>query len=636
MSAAGIPAYTDPNDCESVNADSAFRFRDEVKLHGNLNALEDPDEFYMAPEIRESLQTSEQRPFILSAANAFLAAASRVWLAKEGNGQGSNQWRSNNLKGQLPTELILKITSFIDDSQKAELYSSLNVNWRWNVASTMKYWKNIRIHDDNSWSEFNEVCLGSPLTRLQAFHPYSSYLQTLKISNLKRAISSNSCIALMQCCSNLEHLTFDDVCIEPLSVEQGPDNLKNLKSLSITYSPDLSMSTLIEFSRQTPNLKVLFLAGINNIDEPSVCTALSALPLLKELRLGDLRATRAAFSSTRGLALFEGELLAAAIAKWCANLTCLSLDGLIRLSPVGFTGLLMALQNDQETDGEETVVEVNNDEETTHSDHTCLTDLSLHTSAINVDDIVFQTTLSTPVAISHLTRFCVSEIHCLSDATFIQIMAAMGPFSLRHLEVGPGLNLSDIALNSVGQTAMNLKSFKCIGLQNVTDIGSLVGFRFIALETLVLKDMKSVKEVRPLVCGVRRKAGWSRMVELVMEEDQMHEKSLGQFEEAVGPPQVPDEIFADALETFPGINFAHQVNPATIMAEIAAAMFGIAVPLPDEVVEIGCQVIQELEIWNCSSLDGKTIVKLVSSMNQTLSSVSISRDLMDDANRVVK
>ncbi|KAI9332223.1 hypothetical protein BDR26DRAFT_912418 [Obelidium mucronatum] len=424
--------------------------------------------------------------------------------------------------------------------------------------------------------------------------------------------------------------------------------LPNLEALKITWSPDLHVDTLLATVFHARNLTSLSLAGIHTLLEADLCKVLQYVPDLKELKLGDLRSTRAAFSSSRGLGTFHGSLLATELAKWNKKLTSLELFGLVNLNAAALAGLLIVLTPlsiSESEGGEEPAVlgqtesvpenlndlneESPNDEVPSRS--TRLTHIGLHSSTSHIEDSVLHATLTSPLAVSNITHFAISEAHTLTDASFIDIMRAMSE-TLKVLEVGPGLNINEVAISSIGHFCTGLQSLTCIGLAKSSDVGHFVGHKFEFLESLTLKDMKGLKEVRDLVIASRKMSMWRQLVEMMTEEDD----NL-------------DETFVDAVEQAEdidqqGLNENHgqgqdmavQANPENILAETMAAQFGLPIANPDEAVLIGCVKLSQLRLVNCPQLKGKSIIQIVTAMNRTLSKAIVSFSMMDPQSRLVR
>ncbi|KAJ3405575.1 aspartate transaminase aat1 [Chytriomyces hyalinus] len=608
----------------------------DAQRHGSDNE----EVFYLAENGGPSQFNSAPTPTssrALSDVHALLRAASTLFhFAQRSNQLVGQNTSKEKASGHLPIELIDHIVSFVSEEEKDVLFAGLSVNRRWNAVSFSKFWKRLHVRDLASWVKFQQFCLQRDTSF--TFQDYSANLQFLHISNVKAPISTDCIHALMVNCSQLKSLTFETVSFtyfSNLTAAAGTSDrplIPRLKSLTIKGSPDLDQANLLAIMKQAINLESLYLAGMRELNESDICTAIAFAPNLVSLQLGDLNATRAPFSSSRGFALFEGSQLATALNRTCKNLESLTLDGLISIDSLGFAALLTVLQPTCDLGGNipvQTLNEVDEDSaEAGPSRNVRLSHLCLHTPSVHVDDVVFRETLASPLAISHLTRLCLSEAHGLNDASFIEIIAAMGPRNLKHLELGPGLNLGDLSLNAVGQFATGLKSLQCIGLPKVRDIGSIVGFPYRDLESLYIKDLRGVSEIRTLIVSPRQSTGWKRMVEIAKEE--MQNQNVGLAGDFGG--ESFEEEFVEAQEAF-AVTVGFQANAENIMAETAAAAAGLTIPDLDEPVVIGCQKIVSIKLIQ-TSLSGETVVAIVSAMNQTLKQVTVSTATMDDRSRL--
>ncbi|KAJ3236963.1 aspartate transaminase aat1 [Chytriomyces hyalinus] len=602
-----------------------------------LRDTDNEEVFYLAenggPSEFNSAPTSTTAGPLLDVHTLLRAASTLFHFAQRSNqlvGQNSSKDRAT---GHLPTELIEHIISFVSEDEKDVLFAGLSVNRRWNAVSFSKFWKRLHVRDQASWVKFQRFCLQRD--RSLTFQDYCSNLQFLHISCVQTPISTDCIQTLMLNCAHLKSLTFETVSFSHysnLTTVAGISDrplIPRLKSLTIKSSPNFDQANLLAIMKQAINLESLYLAGMHEMNESDICTAIAFAPNLICLQLGDLKATRAAFSSTRGFALFEGSQLATALNQTCKSLESLTLDGLIGIDSIGFAALLTVLRPTCDSGDNvpvQTLDEV--DESEGHSRSVRLRHLSLHTPSVHVDDVVFRETLTSPLAISHLTRLCLSEAHGLNDASFIEIIAAIGPRYLKHLELGPGLNLGDLSLNAVGQFATGLKSLQCIGLPKVRDIGSIIGFPYRDLDSLSIKNLMGVSEVRTLHVSPRQSTGWKRMVEIAKEE--MQNQNVGSAGDIGSAPL--EEEFMEAQEAFAS-TVGFQANAENIMAETAAAAAGLTIPDLDEPVVIGCQKIASIELIQ-TSLSGETVVAIVSAMNQTLKQVTVSIAKMDDRNRM--
>ncbi|KAJ3296258.1 hypothetical protein HDU79_007154 [Rhizoclosmatium sp. JEL0117] len=553
-------------------------------------------------------------------------------------------------------------------------------------------------------------------TQMPQLHPYAQLIHSLRISNLSNAISASNWIEIIKSCPQLEELILENVSVEPFSSSdlqspitpvsamslpnspslfrrntqksstgiagssvsmpvtprirraatniQNPANiiemdedeslkLSQLNTLQISWSPDLHIDSLLTVVFHARSIRNLSLAGIHTLLEADLCKVLEYLPDLQALSLGNLKSTRAAFSSSRGLGTFKGSMLATQLAKTNKNITSINLHGLVNLSTEAFAALLFVTSPKQpgtadQVENEPTQLQTqslpNLFEEaqataasaeipSTLSRNVRLTHIGLHSSTSHIADAALYTTLTSPLVISNLTHFSLSESHTMTDASFVGIIRAMSEH-LRVLEIGPGLNLNEVSVSSVGQLCTNLQSFTCIGLGRCADVGIFVGHRFHALETLILKDMKALTEVRQLVIPPRKMSAWREMVVSVIsmetENEVLENETETTFEE--------EDEELEFHETEPYLPSSHnmetQADENAIEQEVLAAENGLEIPDPEAPVIIGCIALKRLQLIGCPSLVGNSIAKIVKAVNRTVAKIQISEEMMDDESRI--
>ncbi|KAJ3071945.1 hypothetical protein HDU98_004548 [Podochytrium sp. JEL0797] len=386
--------------------------------------------------------------------------------------------------------------------------------------------------------------------------------------------------------------------------------LEFIEKLQISWSPDLHINSLLAVAFHARNLTHVSLAGIHTLVEQDLCRVLSFLPDLRTLQLGDLRSTRAAFSSSRELGSFRGTLLALELANSNKNLVSLDLNGMMSLSSPALAGLVIVPPPDN-SDPQQPQHPTVSESRTAR-----LTHLGLHSSTSHMDDATLHAVLTNPLSISNITSFAISESHTLSDASFVGIMRALSP-TVRVLDLGPGLNLHELAIASIGQLCLGLQSLTCVGMAKCVEVGVFVGAPFEKLETLVLRDMCSMTEVRQLVAPDRNTSGWKRMMDSVVGVD--------------------DEFF-DALvpEEEPGFtqDMGVQANQADINAELMAVQAGLVLPDANLPVVIGCTALKHLRIEGCPRLAGHAVAKIISALDHTLETAAISASAIDWQSRV--
>ncbi|KAJ3348122.1 hypothetical protein HDU83_001549 [Entophlyctis luteolus] len=550
-----------------------------------------------------------------------------------------NQTEARNL----PLETVIQIVSYITEDRKRDLYAALSVNRSWHKASVSKFWKNTYVNNTASWLQFEEN-LHDRFKKEQSFSEYSS-IRTLKLCNVGVPINSNSWNTVMRSCKSLETLILDDICIEGGDLANRSEgerrrhsvipclsstdstkyqcnsekyqyvacSMEKLTTLEITWSPLLHFDPLLRLVSQSPSLRTVKLAGLNSLSEADLCVILRFLPLLSDFSLGDLRSTRAPFSSTRGVGAYHGELMARTLTEACKHLASLHLHGLTSVRRLAFSGLLSAAVDSA-------------------SNSSRLTALSLHESTSHIDDTALFATLSSPVLMGTLTFLAISEAHSLTNRTFIAAIRACA-HSLRAIEIGPGLKLEDYALTAVPQFCTELVSFTCVGLPKCTDISTFVGYPFQKLETLILRNMPALAEGRELIVPSRKRSAWRILVDSVLAES-----SDSRMEWHAAPEEDDNEtVFTDSLYDIdvPDVfDFGGQVDAATIQMETTAAQAGLVLYGMNEPAIIGCIGLKRLELVNSSSMKPETVVKIVKALSPVLERVVISMSMVGDTERV--
>ncbi|KAJ3117240.1 aspartate transaminase aat1 [Physocladia obscura] len=638
---------------------------------------------------------------------SIIALASQLWHSLSSSSSPSSVTPGEDGKqksGNLPQETVMHLISYIEENKKTAMYSLLGVDKKWHAAAIKKYWKHTIVNDNFKWLRFVDTCLRAPLQKPVSMHNYASFIRTLKLSNLSCLITAENWMKLISSCRLLEDLVVDSVSIQPFpefemdfvvskSAPTSPAikrrfsntasaryvstqsmastshilrrwssasnvknsattttynkqeiRLQNLKSLKISWSPDLSIESLTVLVRNAPNLESVSLAGIHTLTERDICNIVKALPLLTKLHLGDLRSTRAPFSSSRGVGVFRGSELALTLAEHSTNLTSLELHGLMNLQPIAFAALLTVPQpppppletifSESESESEQPPVQTNQHDNNSNSRRQMrLSHIGLHSSTGNIDTPIFLETLTSPLVISHITSFSISEAHTLTDSSFIIIIQAMSK-TLQHLELGPSLNLSDFGVLAIGQfCCANLVSLTCVGLTKCRDVANFVGHRFGRLETLVLRDMKELRAVRPLVSMARKKSAWRELVETVVTPEQEDDVKCNNFEES-GTDDDDDYEFVDSLEDFDVVEFGGQVTQEMILNETIAAQTGLVIYEVNEPALIGCVRLRRIEFMGCNSLGDRTVVQIVSAMNRGLKKAVVSFSMVGDEARL--
>ncbi|KAJ3004514.1 UNVERIFIED_CONTAM: hypothetical protein HDU68_005042, partial [Siphonaria sp. JEL0065] len=583
-------------------------------------------------------------------------------------------------KEALPIEMILHLTSYVSETQRSELYSLMGINKTWNRATTKKYWKNIHIQSNHKWRHFVETCLQPESPGLHEYTEFIQFLQISKLSEpiastswievikqcsqlkhlvldsvsieaykgsdltspltptfpsslpnspniQRRSVTTNRKSLINQRASQSMPTTprirrAVTESQDPQTILELDDNhdicLPNLETLKITWSPDLHIDTLLTIGFHARNLTSLSLAGIHTLLEADLCKILQYLPDLTDLKLGDQRSTRAAFSSSRGLGTFHGTLLATELTMWNKKLVYLDLHGLVNLNAVAFAGLIMVANPVSDSNGaigqtESLPADLNALPEVPVTDvvpsrNNRLSRLCLHSCTSHIEDSVLHTTLTSPLAVSNITHFAISEAHTLTDASFIDIMRALAK-TVQDLQVGPGLNINELAVSSIGQFCTGLKVLSVSGLAKASDIGHFVGLRWEKLHTLILKDMKGLKEVRNLVIPARKMSSWREIVDSVTNPVQEDE-----FVDALEPEVDVSEEEQEG-QHIGGLNFGGQANADAIAAETMAAQFGLTIPEPDTSVTVGCVGMKQIQLLGCPQLKGKSVIKIVTAMN---------------------